>query len=398
MIKKIGLIGILILFSNSLYCQVDSIKTQILDYSDSQSTIISKGRRLLLDKFVEGDIKKVKEVKDYLIQTEDSDYLALYPEEYWIILYWTKEYAELTENIQQLDSAKEASLRNRIRPLNDMLDYKLDEKSFANEAQLKKQIQDSELEPETKQFLSMHLDWLLLENRKTFSAQDSLNEQADNFLETYPQSKYEYFTKEYIRYKLVPGNWGFGYGIYGGYGKYSENLSENYKDNATFGLSFDVYYKNFELDLRMNTSGTKSKNDFSYSLGTFEKGSKMACDFFEASLGYAVFNNNRFRILPFAGIGTMSIHPITKDTEKTPELEEVSLDYTSTYVVGLNFDIKIGQKDAPKFYPSPSYGFIRIRYEYCMPRFEEKYDGMTGDMHYITIGFGGVGRGVKRDL
>lgn len=33
-----------------------------------------------------------------------------------------------------------------------------------------------------------------------------------------------------------------------------------------------------------------------------------------------------------------------------------------------------------------------------MPRFEKKYNGMTGNMHYKTIGIGGFSRRVKRDL
>jgi len=69
--------------------------------------------------------------------------------------------------------------------------YKLKEKSFINEAELKRQIQESELDSEEKQVLNMNLDWLLLENRETIYAQDTLNEQVDNFLDTYSQSKFE---------------------------------------------------------------------------------------------------------------------------------------------------------------------------------------------------------------
>ena len=67
MITRFQITLILLIFSNCLYSQVDSIKSQILDYEDSKSTIISKGRKLLLDKFIEGDLMKVKEIKDYLI-------------------------------------------------------------------------------------------------------------------------------------------------------------------------------------------------------------------------------------------------------------------------------------------------------------------------------------------
>ena len=75
------------------FSQIDSTERQILNHDDSKSVIISKGRSLLLDKFLENDMDKVKEIKDYLIERgEDENYIALYPAEYWFILYWTNEY------------------------------------------------------------------------------------------------------------------------------------------------------------------------------------------------------------------------------------------------------------------------------------------------------------------
>jgi hypothetical protein len=388
---------ILLIFSNCLYSQVDSIKSQILDYEDSKSTIISKGRKLLLDKFIEGDLMKVKEIKDYLIKTEDDNYFAFYPAEYWFVLYWTKDYSELAESIQRFDSAKVASYNTRIRPLNDMLYNKLKEKAFNNETQIKEQIQVSDLDYETKQILNLNFDWLLLENRKNIYAQDSLNERADNFLKTYVQSRFEDFTKTYIRYKLVPKDWGMTFEFFSGYSIYTGNLSDNYTNNVPLGVAFDICYKNFELYLRDYIGFNKTKKDFNYSLGIWEKGSRTMVFLPEASLGYVAYNDNRFKLSPFAGIGSMDISPTTKDKEKTPELKEVSLEFTTTYIIGINFDIKFGPKHTPKYIPKTSYGFMRIRYGYSIPRFEKKYDGMFGNMHYITIGFGGMARGLKRE-
>ncbi|MDD4756584.1 MAG: hypothetical protein PHG29_10945, partial [Prolixibacteraceae bacterium] len=78
MLKKLKITLLLLTLSNCLFSQVDSIESQILNYEDSKSTIISKGRKLLLDKFVEEDLKKVREIKDYLVKTEDENYIALY--------------------------------------------------------------------------------------------------------------------------------------------------------------------------------------------------------------------------------------------------------------------------------------------------------------------------------
>jgi hypothetical protein len=397
MMKGFQITLILLILSNCLYSQVDSIKSQILDYEDSKSTIISKGRKLLLDKFIEGDLMKVKDIKDYLIKNEDDNYFAFYPAEYWFVLYWTKDYSELTESLQSFDSTKVASYNTRIRPSNDMLYNKLKEKTIKNETQLKEQIQVSDLDSETKQILSLNIDWLLLENSKNIYAQDSLNERADNFLETYAQSKFDDFTKTYIRYKQVPKDWGMTFEFFSGYSIYTGNLSDNYTNNIPVGVAFDVCYKNFELYLRDYIGFNKTKKDFNYSLGTWEKGSRTMVFLPEASLGYVAYNDNRFKLSPFAGIGSMDISPTTKDKEETPELKEVSLEFTTTYILGINFDIKFGPKHTPKYSPKTSYGFMRIRYGYSIPRFEKKYDGMTGNMHYITIGFGGMARGLKRE-
>ena len=397
MTKGFKIALVLILFSNYLYSQVDSIKSQILDYDDSKSTIILKGRRLLLDKFIEGDLKEVKKIKDFLIKTEDNNYFAFYPSEYWFILYWTKDYTELLESIQKFDSAKVASYSTRIRPLNDMLYNKLKEKSFIKEVELKRQIQESELDSEKKQVLNMNLNLLLLENRESIYAQDTLNNQADNFLDTYSQSKFEDYIKAYIKYKQVPRDWGMAFEFFSGYSIYTGNLSDNFTSNVPVGVAFDICYKNFELYLRDYIGFGKTKKEFDYSLGIWEKGSRTMVFLPEASLGYVAYNDNRFKLSPFAGIGSMDISPPLNDTKKTPELKEVSLEFTTTYILGINFDIKFGPKNTPKYRPKTSYGFMRIRYGYSIPRFEKKYEGMTGNMHYITIGFGGMSRGLKRD-
>lgn len=397
MIRGLQISLILLLLSNCLFSQVDSIKTQILDYEDSKSVIISKGRKLLLDKFIEGDIQKVGEIKNYLIKTEDDDYFAFYPAEYWFVLYWTKDYIELAESIQQFTSVKVTNSNTRIPPINDMLYNKLKEKTLKYEANIKGQIEDSELDIETKQILTLNLDWLLLENRNSIFAQDTLNKQADSFLETYNKSNYEDFTKTYIRYKQVPRDWGMAYEFFTGYGIYTGNLSVNFTHNVSVGVAFDICYKNFELFLRDYIGFNKTKKDFDYSIGTFEKGSRTMVFLPEASIGYVTYNDNRFKVSPFAGIGAMDIGPTLKATEATPELEEVELEFTTTYMIGINFDIKLGAKKTPEYRPKTSYGFIRIRYAYNIPSFDAKYDGMTGNMHYITIGFGGMLRGLKRE-
>ncbi len=45
----------------------------------------------------------------------------------------------------------------------------------------------------------------------------------------------------------------------------------------------------------------------------------------EASLGYVISDNSRFKVSPFAGVGAKDIAPPSADTEKYPDLKDVSL-------------------------------------------------------------------------
>ncbi len=381
-----------------LYSQQDTIKSQILGYDDSRSTLISKGRNLLLDNFMAGDISKVREIKDYLVENADKDYITFYPVDYWFILYWTGDYMELAEDIRGYDSTRLDNYSKRIRPMPDMLYDKLLEKSLENESRLKREIGEAGLDEETRQFLTLNLDYLFLESRKDDYKLDTLNEQAGEFLDHYSSGRYGEFTRQYIRYKMVPKNWGITFEFFTGYGFFKGNLSEHYTNNIPFGVAFDICYKNFELYLRDYIGFNKTRQDKVYSLGTFEKGSRTMVFLPEASLGYVMYNDNRLKVSPFAGIGAMDISPSTADTEKTPELKEVNLKFNTTTMAGINFDIKFGPQRTPQFRPKASYGFMRVRYALNFPQFGKKYDGMEGTMHYVTIGFGGMARGLKREL
>ncbi|MDP1725945.1 MAG: hypothetical protein Q8M15_04120 [Bacteroidota bacterium] len=388
---------ILILVTTSIYSQVDSLEKQILNYEDSKSTIISKGRNLLLDRFIENDINKVKEIKNYLIKKgDDKNYFAFYPVEYWFILYWTNEYEELANNIKAFDSIKVASYNERIKPPDDKLYERLKIKSQENAAKIMNQIQIADINAESKKFLLLNFEYLTSDMQKSEFSQDTLNSKADKYLEEYSTGEYKDFTKKHIRYKLVHKDWGMAFEFFSGYSFYTGILSDNYTNNVPFGVAFDICYKKFELYLRDYIGFNKTKKDIYYSLGIWGKGSKSMVYLPEASIGYVTLNNNRVKISPFAGIGAMCISPPSKDTEKTPELKEVSLEFTTTYMIGVNFDVKFGQK-TPSYRPKSSYGFIRVRYAYNIPGFDKKYNGISGNMHYITIGFGGLARELKRE-
>jgi hypothetical protein len=62
----------------------------------------------------------------------------------------------------------------------------------------------------------------------------------------------------------------------------------------------------------------------------------------------------------------------------------------------VSFDIKFGKRGY-LFRPKSNYGFLRVRYGYSIPNFSKKYNEISGGTHYITVGFGGFSRGLKRE-
>ena len=378
--------------------QNNDIESQILQYEDSKSTIISKGRNLLTDKFLENDIERVKEIRRYLAEKiEDENYIALYPVENWLVLYWTQEYEDLLKNLNSDNPLLTDGFTTKIRPNRDMLFWKLEEKSIEFADSIREQIKSAALSSEHKDFLLLNFDVLVMDSERNIQTLDSLSFRADEFLNTYPNSEYADFTRKYIRYKFVPKNWGFAYEFFSGYGLFTEGLSRNYTNNVPIGLAYDIFYKKIGLYLQLSVGFNSTKKDFNYSVGTFEKGSATRVYLFEGALGYAVLDNNRFKLSPFAGLGSMSIAPMENDIKKIPQLEELSLDFALTYMIGFNFDIKLGEKNTSPYRPKTNYWFLRIRYAYGMPQFVNKYDEMTGNMHHITIGIGIFTRGTKRE-
>lgn len=393
--KKTLLVTLLILLSNTVFSQNDSIQNAILKHSDTKSILISKGRALLLDRFIEGDINEVRKIKDYLKNdVENNDYAAFYPTEYWTLLYWTKEYAELLNSIEKYDSIRIVAFNKKIKPQNDFLYMKVKNKSIDSLNMLELNIQKSKLDAISNDFLRLNLKGLISGNEGSTINQDSLNLLSDNFLKKYPNSEHEQFIRKYIRHKRIPSKWGFGYEFFSGYGLFTDELKNKFNDNIPMGVSIDISHKKINLYLRSYIGFSRTKNDIPYSDGIWGKNSQVRVIIPEASIGYTLFDNKHLTFAPFAGISGTIISATEHDIDLDENLDNAEIN-TISYTAGLNFDIKLKKKI--NRYES-SFSFIRVRYGYTLPQYDNKYVGYSGNMHYITIGFGQFGRFMKDDF
>ena len=375
--------------------QIDSLRIIVDDDLSSTSIIINKGRKSLLDNFIENNKDEVIKIRRYLAGVEkEGRYYGLYTYELWYLLYWTQEYEELADSIADYD-AKNYSSDNTISPIMDELFNELELVLWLERKKIQQQIADADLDEETRVILMLQFQRMILNRpeQRGFE-QDSINSMANAFMEKYPESRYFNYARNNLKYELVPKKWGFAVEFFSGYGILTQDLADNYTNIIPVGVAFDICYKRFELYLRDYIGFNKAGKDIQYSSGTWEKGSASRVFLPEASLGYAVADHYRYKIAPFGGIASMNIGPTQKALNDTPDLDEVDLKFTMTYVVGFQFDFKFGPK-SPNYSPKTNYGFIRIRYTWNFPGFDWKY-GLPGNFHSITIGGGGFTRKTER--
>ena len=353
-----------------------------------------------MDTFLEGNIGKVKEIKDYLLtEVENEDYVALYPGEKWMLMYWTGEYDRLQEAVLQFNMDSLSKYQRRILPGQDLLYQKLLEKSWDELIMLENRINTSALDLPTKNFLLLHLNFMLSGDPLMKITQEEINAMANLYLETHPASRFEEYIRNNIRYEYIPSKWGFGFEFFTGYGMVTGELSHLYKNHGAFGITFDLEYNRFTLYLRNYIGFPKTRQDRESAGVLWEKGSNADIMFPDASLGYAVVDNENFRLSPFAGIGGASIGPVAADLEKRPELEALEVGFSPSYTIGVNLNIKLGWDAHPliSMNKDESHWFIRLRYGYSLPQFNN-YPMHAGNVHQLTVGLGGIYRGLKRQI
>lgn len=397
--RTILTLTILLATAFSAFAQIEN------EIMQSKMEKISKGRAYLLEKFLDRDYDKVKEIKDYLLGLEDDNYVALRQKELWHILQWTKEYDALASLLRRSDSVFlcenfeygyfDVRYNNKkVFPGWDDLGMQLQSRSAEDKHLLQFGLQEADLTLEDRVFLTMFLDWLFVKNnyliRNNYLIKDEdqmrLNEMATQFLSDYPNSDYEWFVRHLIRKQYVENDWGIGAGI-----AFRSALTTGTLANHGLGMGivFDVLYKRFDLTLGFGFMTLKTREDQIYSFqGTYglvyPKGSDCNWTFPYADLSYYLFDGKRIAVGPLVGIGW-----IFEDYPYNDKKEDEYKDLNKNFFVcklGLSFDFKV-----------PNYGFdrsaLRMKYEFGLTGFGAE---QQSTVHMLTVGFSMIGRGTKR--
>lgn len=401
--KKIILLNIVLCIASVLFAQVDSIENEIKNYESSNIELVLKARRLLQGKLLLDDYVKVKEIKDYLVgDLQTNEYLTLTIPEYWLILYWTQEFDQLLQDIEQIgyqqDARQLSAPENQLKTFNDKLFETLRNKSIGSKEVLDVVIENSDLTREEKDFLLLHLNFCLADFAYQSSAQDSLNKQSDKFLMTYPTSHYAPFVRKVIRYKEKVSDFGWGYDLFIGYNVFNGGISETFSNYFLFGMSIDLAYYDFILNLSFSIGGSELKKEINYESIIWDKGLRGDILIPQASIGYTFFSNSQFNITPFVGVSSLYIAPQYDDVQAYSPYENIELFSGASWNAGMSVNLfskpAVGGRNLSR--ASQFKGFIKLKYNYFHSGYKKDYYGLDGSMHQITLSFGGFAKRVRQ--
>ena len=403
--QLVSAVFLFICFSSFVSSQ--DIASSIKNYELSKSDIISRGRNLVLDSYIAGDLDKVNEAYLYLnTKVADENYAAFNSFEQIYLGVLTKNYSFSLQEILRIDSISKSDplirRKTQIKPNSDQLSGKLAENSFIYLQNMYKNIEASKLSAVDKSMLTLILNDIFKANnpkeglKMKDKIQGEINKQCDSFLASYPHSVYEHYVRNYIRYIVGPSDYGFGMDFSIGYA--NAGSKHNYiKDGFTAGFGWDFHRKKLGLFTRINIIGTTTKKEFYFSPTIIlPSGSSVTYFVPELSVGYETLNNKSVTLIPFAGISGYFCDPVQADKDKQPELKNQELG-TFSYQVGLNCDIKFkNNRTNPYLQNEFSYNGIRLRAMYLIPASNKPE--LRGSQFMVTAGWVLVGYSKKRSL
>lgn len=185
----------------------------------------------------------------------------------------------------------------------------------------------------------------------------------------------------------------FGYAIHAGMGSgfFTGSLGEHFTPTFNFMFGFDFAYKKSILYLNGTLAGDKVKKDY-ISDKNWYKGQHVNVAIIDISYGYALIDNAKLKVSPFAGLGITEFSGVNKDSKKADlRIDDYNI------IFGINADYKL--RTRLKLVPDPAIGLkekvetsIRARLYVSRAKY---YADLQGYSINLTIGICGFGNFIR---
>lgn len=394
-LKHLFILVVFLFATVETFSQEDT-RSEIMNYQESEFAFVNKARRLLGTHIKDGNIIEATKVKDVLLDEFNGAITeAFYNSEYIHLLFALREYEQLLVFMKQLDINQKVSQNVYTSAQTDNLGTLLIENTLQFNDIFAIDIKENVDDEMDKAFLILLLSEMAYYSPSQSERNEhteSVNKLANEYLANYPDSPYEKVVRENIRFEFGEAKWGFYWDI--GIGPVLNNGElKNTFGNSGFGLDMGFEYRHRQLfgQLEIGLVASSLKKDIEINNTIWQKSSSATFATFALNAGYIPFENRRWSIYPFAGIGFSAISAPTEDTKNDPNLQSLKLN-TFSPQIGMGVDYKLYSSKSKK----SSYGRLSLRYKYKIYNFEKTNPLFQGNQQSITLSFGFGGRPLER--
>ncbi|MBD3346994.1 MAG: hypothetical protein GF401_18220 [Chitinivibrionales bacterium] len=355
-------------------------------------TLIQNGRHKIYQLLENGEIKQIQKLHTQMYrQIDTSLYNIFTPYEIisFDLLFGRFFYVS---NLDMMDTITKAYYNKAPAP-NDALLNNMQHLLKKNKLTIEQNME--KLNEKKFDFCNIFLHWLISDARDTLD-QNTLNYEADRYLEKHPEGEYADFVRLKIRYVYRPSNWGFGLSFFSGLGLFSGGLEDIYSNAVLLGHSFDFFYKKFGFVFyNQFQAATKLKDSIIVENDIWPQGVKLFQFSPAIHFGYLVLTK-RVYIFPYIGIASHSASIADADTSKYKSDAEIPMH--SSPVLGVTFDWKLAPTRGVlvKSYESGSWT-IRTDLSVMNTRHNRYDNKFSGYLVMVKIGIGGIAWPIKRD-
>jgi hypothetical protein len=366
--------------------QVDTLKLIPEPISDDKATFseqIAKARYRLIDYLISNDTTKSIGTFHYLIQgLENEHYLALGWHEKFLFSFLMDQYRYILSEVYNLNEATIEAMKNKIWPREDQLFEVLYKKVIKNSQLITAHIENHpQLTAEEKQFLKLVLHTYTIE--RTPESNETINKEADAFLKEYPNSAYEGYVRNYIRYRYVMDKY-IGFVMGGGVSAFTGKIN-NYlgaKGNILLEMSYGKT-RSYHFTFSVLGNFAKVKQRFAGNDGyVFQTDSSAHITTYGLAFFYDRWYSQRFVFSPFIGIGWSDLASITHAAKSKDE----SISATTPWM-GFECAWNFRKPNARDIY---NLGLganmaLAVRYSFLPYLFGGNYSFLNGSSHTLTL-------------
>ena len=312
--KKLIIILLSALFAGNVSGQTDSATMKRLGLlDDTKAELIIKCRRHIADAVINGNRQKVAELYEYALTLEDDKYVPLMPREKWMLSVFVYDFKYFIGETVAFDSVADSELAGKSM-FNDNM-YAVVYRNVAQDSELDAAIEStSDINQMEKDFVRLYLTQVKIQPVD----QKEINKKCDAFLKQYPNSPFEYFIRNYIRYVYVKDFERFQLDI--GLGEGTAILAGGINDwfkSGGFGADVDIAFglKNYEFQFKVSVVTTRTRKDIDFDDVVWEKG-KGNIGHLQLNVGRYMPLTDRWVVIPRVGVGLAIIEPIYKKENK----------------------------------------------------------------------------------